>query len=216
MQSLLVTFHVIAALLLLSDVDCDSDKVAIHGCQHSLVTQVAKIYGDMDYFRILNQSHIEMIQKQSEMIQTQSEMIESLTRLIETQSAMMESVSHLQRSHDSLNASLQRSHDSLNASLAAMEQSNDASFARVEQSISSINQSVSYCFRDCLAFRDSYLMAALISGIINIKADAGVVVKRFTATWRLMAAAGRSSSVTKVMPSTSQEAGMITRTALEI
>ena len=37
---------------------------------------------------------------------------------------MIESVSHLQRSHDSLNASM-----------AGMEQSNDESLARVEQSL---------------------------------------------------------------------------------
>ena len=78
-------------------------------------------------------------------------MIQSPARVIETQGELIEAVSSLQRSHDSLNASLaameqsndasfarveqslQRSHDSFNASLADMEQNSDESFARVEQ-----------------------------------------------------------------------------------
>ena len=65
----------------------------------------------------------------------------SWMRLIAKQSALVESV-----------VDLQRSHDSLNASLAAMEQSNDEWYRRIEQLLVDIS-SWQRCFKDCQDYR---------------------------------------------------------------
>ena len=153
----IATLHVITVLLL-SGVACNPDRIVIHGSQNPLLRQVEEIHQAMDYFRNMNQSHSEIIQKQNEIIREQSEMIER-------QSAIIESVSHLQRSHDSLNASL-----------AAMEQANDASFASVGQALSGLSRKFAD-FNVCLVHRNEH--QGNTSGIITTLSQYGMCNQQY-------------------------------------